>query len=52
MKAWTFIWGIMAAICLIAVLSGATHHILTLGISAAMCLALRADDTDEEESHE
>lgn len=52
MKAWTTIWGIMAASCLIAVFCGATHHFWTFGISLAMCLAFKAEETDEEQSNE
>lgn len=53
MKAWTIIWGIMAAVSLIAILTGATHHFLTFGASLAMCLAFRAESTEEDkDSHE
>ena len=54
MKAWSIIWGIMAAACLIAVFCGATHHFLTFGISTAMCLAFMHEEktNEDEESHE
>lgn len=48
MKAYTITWGIMAAICLIAVLTGATHHFMTFGISLAMCLAFRTEENEED----
>lgn len=48
MKAWSIIWGILAAACLIAVFCGATQHFWTFGISAAMCLAFRAEDETDE----
>lgn len=51
MKAWTITWGIMAAICLIAVLTGATHHFMTFGISLAMCLAFRTEENEDEEDN-
>lgn len=49
MKAWSITWGIMAAICLIAVLTGATHHLWTFGISTAMCLAFMPEEETNEE---
>lgn len=52
MKVWTITWGIMAAACLIAVLTGATHHLWTFGLSTAMCLAFRAEENKDKESHE
>lgn len=52
MKAWSYIWGIMAAACLIAVFCGAPHHIWTFGISAAMCLAFRAEDKTTEKNED
>lgn len=51
MKAWTTIWGIMAAISLIGILKGATQHFATFGICLAMCLAFRSEDNEDEESH-
>lgn len=52
MKAWSIIWGIMAATCLIAVFCGATHHFWTFGLSAAMCLAFKAEDKKTDENQE
>lgn len=53
MKFWTILWGIMAAIGLIAILTGATHHFLTFGASLAMFLTFRAESTEEDKnSHE
>lgn len=43
MKAWNIIWTIMAIAALIAVLSGAYHQLVTLGISLAMCTGFRAE---------
>jgi hypothetical protein len=50
MKTWSYIWGIMAAACLIAVFCGATHHFWTFGISTAMCLAFLPEEEEEEET--
>ena len=52
MKVWTITWGIMAAACLIAVLTGASHHFMTFGISLALCLAFHTEDNEDKESHE
>lgn len=52
MKAWSNIWGILAAICLIAVFYGATHHFWTFGISTAMCLAFRSEDEYTEKNED
>lgn len=52
MKAWSIIWGIMAAVSLIAVLTGATHHFMTFGISAAMCLAFKAEEDEETDENQ
>lgn len=53
MKACTIIWGIMAAFSLIAILTGATQHFLTLVASLALCLAFRAASIEEDkDSHE
>lgn len=51
MKAWTITWGIMAAISLIAILTGATHHFMTFGISLAMCMAFHAETNEEDEQN-
>ena len=52
MKAWSYIWGIMAAACLIAVFCGAVHHFWTFGISTAMCLAFRAEEKNTEQNED
>lgn len=51
MKVWTITWVIMAAVCLIAVLTGAPHHLMTFGISLAMCLAFHTVENEDEEDN-
>lgn len=49
MKAFSIIWGIMAILGLIAILSGGTHHWITCFGSAAMSFAMWPDSTEEDE---
>lgn len=52
MKAWSIIWGIVAATCLVVALTGATHHFWTFGISTAMCFAFAEESKEEDADHE
>jgi hypothetical protein len=49
MKALSIIWGVMAILGLIAILSGATHHWLTCLASAAMSWGLWAEKSEDHE---
>ncbi len=50
MKTGSIIWGAMALVSLVAVLTGATHHLMSLGVCAAMCLAFGIEDDKKDES--
>jgi len=47
MKAWSIIWGIMAAGCLIAVFCGATHQLVTASIAGIMSFVMWPEDKSE-----
>lgn len=49
MKAFSIIWGIMALLGLIAILSGGTHHWITCFGSAAMSFAMWLEKSEDHE---
>ena len=49
MKAFSIIWGIMAILGLIAILSGAVHHWITCLGSTAMCFAMWPEKSEDHE---
>jgi hypothetical protein len=49
MKAFSIIWGVMAVLGLIAILTGATHHWITCLGSAAMSYAMWPNEEDNEQ---
>lgn len=49
MKAFSIIWGIMAILGLIAILSGAVHHWITCLGSAAMSFAMWPEKSEDHE---
>lgn len=48
MKAFSIIWGILAAFCLAAVFTGHTHHWVTAFASIVMCIAWLPEQKEEE----
>ena len=47
MKAWSIIWGIVAAAGVIAILFGHTHHCVTAFVAGAMSFAMWPEDEDK-----
>lgn len=48
MKVFSIIWGVMAILGLIAILSGATHHWVTTLACATLCIAMWPKTEDHE----
>jgi hypothetical protein len=46
MKAWSIIWGIVAAAGVIAILFGHTHHCVTAFVAGAMSFAMWPEDEE------
>lgn len=51
-RAWLFIWAFVGLLALIAVCTGATHHILTLGLAVAFYASEHCEIKNAEKAKE